>query len=258
LACIAKNRTESSYLAGGAILNMDWPRLSDDIDIFHDTDEEIGTCAQHDCDSLTKSGFLVHIAVNIYGCVEAEVSKDGDSTLVQWMSETRTRFFPLIHDEDYGTRLHPADLAINKVLAASARRKPRDFVDLVLISERYCPLGPLIMAAAGKPPYFSPVKTIEEIRRKGLSISNEEFQTVKGLPEAMNPQEIRETLQHRLEEAEGYARTAPADIVGILVTDAKGMPQQISNAPLKDFTLRKATSNHEAVPQLPEIPNIWQ
>ena len=42
MASIAANRSDSSYVAGGVVLNMDWPRVSDDIDIFHDTDEEIG------------------------------------------------------------------------------------------------------------------------------------------------------------------------------------------------------------------------
>ena len=38
---LASNGTEASYLAGGLILNRDWPRLSDDIDIFYDADEEV-------------------------------------------------------------------------------------------------------------------------------------------------------------------------------------------------------------------------
>ena len=41
LRTLAKNRSETSYLAGGLMLNKDWHRRSDDIDIFHDTDEEV-------------------------------------------------------------------------------------------------------------------------------------------------------------------------------------------------------------------------
>jgi len=37
---LAKNRSDSSYLAGGLMLNKNWPRRSDDIDIFHDSDED--------------------------------------------------------------------------------------------------------------------------------------------------------------------------------------------------------------------------
>jgi hypothetical protein len=52
LRSIAKNRSDTSYIAGGVALNMDWPRLSDDIDIFHDTDEEIGIAAERDIQTL--------------------------------------------------------------------------------------------------------------------------------------------------------------------------------------------------------------
>ncbi len=44
--------------------------------------------------------------VNIYGCVEASVKRGGKGTLVQWMSESRTRFFPLVRDAEWGARLH--------------------------------------------------------------------------------------------------------------------------------------------------------
>jgi hypothetical protein len=50
------------------------------------------------------------------------------------MSDTRIRFFRLVKDKQWGLQLHQADLAINKVLAASSRRKARDFADIVAIS----------------------------------------------------------------------------------------------------------------------------
>ncbi len=50
MASIAGNRSDSSYIARGIVLNMDWPRISDDMDIFHDTDEEIGSAAEADID----------------------------------------------------------------------------------------------------------------------------------------------------------------------------------------------------------------
>lgn len=31
MVSIAKNRSDTSYVAGGVVLNMDWPRMSDDI-----------------------------------------------------------------------------------------------------------------------------------------------------------------------------------------------------------------------------------
>ena len=49
---LSSNRSESSYLAGGVILNLNWPRRSDDIDIFHDTDESVSVAAQKDIADL--------------------------------------------------------------------------------------------------------------------------------------------------------------------------------------------------------------
>jgi hypothetical protein len=69
-----------------------------------------------------------------------------------------------VKDEQWGLRLHQADLAVNKILVASSRKKARDFADIVAITASMCPLGPLVMAAAGKPPGYSPQKIIEQIR----------------------------------------------------------------------------------------------
>lgn len=34
--CLAANRSDTSYVAGGLVLNRDWPREPDDMDVFHD------------------------------------------------------------------------------------------------------------------------------------------------------------------------------------------------------------------------------
>src|SRR5262245_23813879 len=117
MRCIASNRSETSYMAGGVVLNRDWPRQSDDMDIFHDTDEEIGATADADIELLRQKGFRITVEIQIYGCVEAVVSRGSEATLIQWMSESRTRFFPLIRDAEWGARLHQTDLAVNKVIA---------------------------------------------------------------------------------------------------------------------------------------------
>lgn len=139
MAVIAANRSDTSYMAGGAVLNENWFRLSDDLHIFRDTDEEIVATAQKDMAALTDAGFKVNTDVLIYGVVEWTVSRGGDATILQWMSETRYRYFPLVRDAEWGVRLNTADLAINKVGAASTRTKARDYVDLVTIDERFSP-----------------------------------------------------------------------------------------------------------------------
>ncbi|WP_245470746.1 hypothetical protein [Bradyrhizobium guangzhouense] len=156
LRLLAKNRSDSSDLAGGLMLNKDWERRSDDIDIFHDTDEEVTDSAKADIAVLDAAGFKTHRDYIIYGCVDATISRDSETTIIQWFAETRIRFFPFVKDEQWGARLHQADLAVNKVLAAAGRSKARDIADIVAIGRDYCPLGPLVLAAAGKPPNFSP------------------------------------------------------------------------------------------------------
>lgn len=256
--CIATNRSETSYMAGGLVLNRDWPRQSDDVDIFHDTDEEIGAAAGADIGTLENAGYHVTLDVEIYGCVEATVAKAGQSTLIQWISESRTRFFPLVRDAEWGARLHQADLAVNKVIAASTRTKARDFVDLATITEKMCPLGPLVMAAAGKPPHFSPQKIIDEIRRRGLSVSSEHYDTVKGLPADWGAANIRNRLIAALESAENYVLTAPTDVVGLLAVDPDATPVEVSAVDDDQVVFRKATVEQDVMPTIADVAHDWK
>jgi GT2 family glycosyltransferase len=124
LRLLAKNRSDSSYLAGGVILNKDWPRRPDDIGIFHDADEEVTEAARLDIATLDVAGFKVHRDFIIYGCVDATVSNDDEATVIQWFAETKQRFFPLMKDDDWGARLHQADLAVNKCSPYRVDRRP--------------------------------------------------------------------------------------------------------------------------------------
>jgi hypothetical protein len=49
-------------------------------------------------------------------------------------------FFQPVPDDMFGWRLHMADLAINKALAAGGRRQVRDYADLALIHQHMIPL----------------------------------------------------------------------------------------------------------------------
>lgn len=248
LRLLAKNRSDSSYLAGGLMLNKDWERRSDDIDIFHDTDEEVTDSAKADLVVLDAAGFKTHRDYIIYGCVDATVSRDSETTIIQWFAETRLRFFPLVKDEQWGARLHQADLAINKVLAGAGRSKARDIADLVAIGRDYCPLGPLVLAAAGKPPNFSPRRTIDEIRRHALSIPAEEFAAVRGLPSEWTVAFIRDELLRLIEAADRYVMSAPPELTGILAVSRAGVPIEVADSNRADATLRKPTTEPEVMP----------
>ena len=228
------------------MLNKNWQRRSDDIDIFHDTDEEVTGAAKADLAILDAAGFRTHKEFLTYGSVEATISDGHAETIIQWFSETKRRFFPLVKDEEWGTRLHQADLAVNKVLAASGRSKARDIADLIAIARNYCPLGPLIVAAAGKPPNFSPRRTIDEIRRHALSIPAEEYLAVKGLPADWSPEFIRDEVSRQLDIADKYAN-ASSNFLGVLAVDKNGVPIDGHFIPLTQLAPGRFLSN----------PSLW-
>ena len=253
---LAKNRSDTSYFAGGLMLNKNWKRLSDDIDIFHDTDEEVTEAAKADLATLDAAGYKTHTDVIIYGCVDATISDGRSETIIQWFAETKVRFFPLVKDEEWGARLHQADLAVNKVLAAAGRSKARDIADLVAIAHNYCPIGPLVLAAAGKPPNFSPRRTIDEIRRHALSIPAEEFLAVKGLPPDWTPAYIRDDIARHLDAADKYIMAAPADLVGILAVNKESVPIEVTNGRRDNVILRKTTQEPEVMPAPAEFDAV--
>lgn len=235
------------------MLNKDWQRRSDDIDIFHDTDEEVTGAAMADIVTLEAAGYKAHRDFIIYGCVDATISDGKSETIIQWFAETKRRFFPLVRDEEWGARLHQADLAVNKVLAASGRSKARDIADLLAIAQNYCPLGPLVLAAAGKPPNFSPRRTIDEIRRHALSIPAEEFLAVKGLPPEWTTEFIRDEAIRQLEAADKYIMAASPDLIGVLAVNKGGVPVEVTDSARANVILRKATEEPEVMPSPAEF-----
>src|SRR5580704_2905231 len=248
LRCLAKNRSETSYLAGGLMLNKNWQRRSDHIDIFHDTDEEVTESAKKDIATLGAAGYRTHTDFIVYGCVDATISDGKSETIIQWFAETKRRFFPLVRDEAWGARLHQADLAVNKVLAAAGRSKARDIADLVAIGRNYCPRGPLVLAAAGKPPNFSPRRTIDEIRRHTQSIPAEEFAALKGLPADWSVEFIRDEVLRLIDLADKYVMSAAPDLVGLLAVSKAGVPTEMTDRNRGDLVLRKATDEPEVMP----------
>ncbi len=118
---IAENRISSgeSYVAGGAALNelIQAPRVSRDVDLFHDTEQALQSSWDADRQLLEEHSFLVRVLRERPFFVEAQISRGDDSVLMQWARDSAYRFFPLVRHEDLGLVLHPFDLATNKVLA---------------------------------------------------------------------------------------------------------------------------------------------
>jgi hypothetical protein len=166
---IAINRSPSSHLAGGAGLHIepDSLRTSNGLDYFHDAEALVGQAFAADRSVLEAAGYGVEVTLSQPGFVRAIVGRGGDATKVDWAHDSSWRFLPPVKDPRVGFRLHPLDLAINKVLALAGRDEPRDFLDVIYVHRLYLSLGSLCWAAAGKDPGFSPAMLVETLARKG-------------------------------------------------------------------------------------------
>ena len=148
----------------------------------------------------------------------------------------------------FGFALHKSDNAVNKTLCASRRnRAARDAVDLVILAEGYCPLGPLVWAAAGKDTSQNPLQIIRGIRKNAFGYSDEEIQSVRMDKGAvMTRDQVRKVLGPALDRAAEYCEgVAPIDFQGHLFVDKTLIPGEATEVdlqekryealPLKDF-----------------------
>jgi hypothetical protein len=169
LALLAPSRSPSSYLAGGSALHFapNSSRYSRDLDLFHDTVEQVSEAYAADSAILAAADYAVKIAISQPGFIRAIVSKDQESTQIDWARDSAWRFMPVVKDPLGGYVLHDVDVATNKILALAGRDEPRDFVDILFVMDHILPLGPLVWGAVAKDPGYSPLSLLEMIRRRG-------------------------------------------------------------------------------------------
>ena len=162
------NRTEDSYLAGGAALNLEpqTARYSNDLDYFHDSVERVASAFAQDSETLAKSGHRLALEIKQPGYVRAVASKGANSTKLEWAHDSAWRFLPPVKNDVTGYQLHPMDLAINKVLALAGRDEARDYLDTLQIHRDVLPLGALCWAGAGKDPGFTPRSLLDLLQRR--------------------------------------------------------------------------------------------
>lgn len=225
------HRSEHTYVAGGAALNRDWPRLSDDMDIFHDIRKQLPHFVEPELEALRNAGLAVELTCKTDLTVEAILRREGEETRVQWFDDPEAcrRFFPALDDPEFGFRLHDADIAVNKVLCASRRATaPRDAVDLVNIVERYAPLGPLVWAITGKVPDATPPSIIRDIRANTFGYARKEIETVRMEDGSrMAWSRLREVVGEALDAAAEYCDAiAPVDHAGCLFVDENQVPME--------------------------------
>ena len=166
-----RRRSGESYVAGGAALNqlLAAPRLSNDIDLFHDSEEALAATWAADRELLQANQFIVTELRQAPAFVEALIAGSGGQVIMQWVRDSAFRFFPLLEDDMFGLVLHPFDLATNKVLAMAGRLEPRDWIDVIHCHQRLQSLGLLVWAACGKDPGFNPQSLLAEAARAHYS-----------------------------------------------------------------------------------------
>ncbi len=166
-ALLKPNRSRQSFVGGSSVFNIAFPRRSEDMDVYAHV--PIGDVAAGDVATLKAAGLQVEVDDLFYGfSVEAIVTDGRDVTKVEWNEADRERFFPVMEDETFGWILHRADLAVQKLIAAASRRRPRDAVDVLLIDLLHAPIALFALAAPAKLGAISPTKILDRV----LEIAN--------------------------------------------------------------------------------------
>ena len=106
LHLLAAHRDPESYVAGSTPLNLNSPRFSSDIDVFHDKSERASKAAAEDTALLQKHGYEVKWVRQELSIHTAFLSKGGEATKLEWVVDSDFRFFPTIPDETFGYLLH--------------------------------------------------------------------------------------------------------------------------------------------------------
>ncbi len=222
---LAQQRIASgdSYDAGGAALGeaTSSTRVSQDIDLFHDTQEAVHVSWEADRAVLVDAGFVVRPIRERPSFVESVVERGGEEVLVQWTADSAYRFFPLVEHADFGLTLHPFDLATNKVLALVGRLEARDWTDVIEAHEQIQPLGYLAWASCGKDPGFSPASILEHAGRTAR-YSNEEIDALAFEGTRPSAGELSRTWRAMLEEARELIAALPPERAGCCVLGPDG------------------------------------
>jgi hypothetical protein len=230
---LAASRSPDSYIAGGIAINRNGPRISNDIDIFHDSESRLDAAVAADEAALGGGGYTVTWPPGQRtGKRAAIIEKDGERVLLEWVTDAQFRFFPTQKDSLFGYVLHPADLAANKAAAAADRRAPRDIVDLVTIHQTILPLGAVVAAAVGKFPGTTPEEMLAEITRHSR-FTAEEFNAL-AMDKPIDIPGLHARIRDMLAAAERFVTQLPSDAVGALFLE-RGQPVQPDLTRLADY-----------------------
>jgi hypothetical protein len=200
-AFLKANRNPDSYVAGGTAINLteDSLRYSQDIDLFHDSDEAVTASYKMDKKVLLENGCAVKNLISEPSFYRAVVQKGNDSLKLEWVRDTAFRFFPVIEDSEVGFLLHPVDLAVNKCLALANRTEVRDLLDIIELHEKTLSIAACCWAACGKDPGFTPELILELIQRH--SVVTPELLSAESLTKPVDPILLKKTILKLLDQA---------------------------------------------------------
>ena len=218
------NRNPDSYVAGGTAIHQDKDslRYSQDIDLFHESDEAVTKSFKKDKKTLLEKGFGVKELILEPSFYRALVQKGKDSLKLDWVRDTAFRFFPVVEDAELGFRLHPIDLAVNKCLTLANRTEVRDLLDILELHEKTLTLAACCWAACGKDPGFSPDLVLELIQRH--SIVTPELLSAEALTKPVDPIGLKRKTLELLEAAKKEIRKYQPKDLGCIYVDEKGSP----------------------------------
>lgn len=69
-------------------------RLSDDVDVFHDTETAVAASWEMDRTLLDQNGFTISLLRQFPTFIEAEIARDAEALVMQWAYDSAFRFFP--------------------------------------------------------------------------------------------------------------------------------------------------------------------
>ncbi|MCY3880170.1 MAG: hypothetical protein OXF74_13445 [Rhodobacteraceae bacterium] len=134
-------------------------------------------------------------------------------------------FYAPVPDPLFGYRLHVADLAVNKALAASGRMRMRDFVDLWMLDRHVMPLWRMACAAPGKDTALNPFSLVEDASFNwSMTARRIDPGDRLDLTAEISLQEVGEGLRTAMREARLILRDVEPECYGRLQVDNSGQP----------------------------------
>ena len=224
LDVIRAHRNAESPFAGGSVIQRHGFRLGDDQGIFTPGDRD--AAMRQDTQALETAGYSVLPGKSYTGFRECIVAKSAvGRTILQWTHGLVDEFYAPVPDPLFGFRLHFADLAVNKALAAGSRMELRDFVDLWMLDRHVIPLWRMACAAPGKHSLVNPFSLIEDISRNWHFAARRKNPGDGMLLTTETPlEEVWARLSDRIREARVALRSVEPECYGRLEVDTRKRP----------------------------------